>query len=130
MTRTLLIASLLAAVAGTASAQNVERGKQLYFDHGCYGCHGYQGQTGARNLVGTGSPIVANPQAFVFFLRQRGSFLPMIPSTAMPRFSEKALPDAAALDLYAYIKTFKLDAPEVASIPAMQAIEAQAARGR
>ncbi len=123
--------ALAAAFAGGASAQTAgdpARGKTLYFDHGCYGCHGYQGQTGARNLVGTNSPIIAKPEVFLFFLRQRGNFLPMIPSTAMPRFSEKALPDPQALDIYAYIKTFKLDAPDVASIPVMGQIEASAAR--
>ena len=131
MTKTLLIASLLAALAGTVSAApaagNADRGKKLYYDHGCYGCHGYQGQTGARNLVGTTSPIVKNAQAFVFFLRQRGNFLPMIPSTAMPRFSEKAIPDPQALDIFAYIQTFRLDAPAVDSIPVMKQIEASAA---
>lgn len=132
MSKTFLIASLLAALAGTASAAPAAgdpvRGKKLYFDHGCYGCHGYQGQTGARNLVGTKSPIVGNPQAFLFFLRQRGNFLPMTPSTAMPRFSASALPDPQALDIYAYIKTFKLDAPAVESLPVMKQIEASAAR--
>ncbi len=115
------------AVAAPAGGDPV-RGKQLYYDHGCYGCHGYGGQTGAWNLVGTSSPIVNNAQAFLFFLRQRGGFSPMIPSLAMPRFSEAALPDAQALDIQAYIKTFKLDAPDVDSIPLMGQIEASAAK--
>jgi mono/diheme cytochrome c family protein len=132
LTKTIAFAGFFAVLAGAASAApapgDPARGKQLYFDHGCYGCHGYSGQTGARNLVGTNSPIIANPQAFLFFLRQRGNFLPMIPSTAMPRFSERALPDAQAMDIYAYIKTFKLDAPEVKTIPVMGRIEASAAK--
>lgn len=137
MKKTFLIASLFAAAlssgfGGAASAAptpgDATRGKQLYYDHGCYGCHGFQGQTGARNLVGTNSPIVAQPAAFLFFLRQRGNYLPMVPSTNMPRFSERALPDAKAMDIYAYIRTFKLDAPDVNSIPVMRQIEAQAAK--
>jgi mono/diheme cytochrome c family protein len=126
------LVALLAAVAGAASAQtpgagDPVRGKQLYYDHGCYGCHGFNGQTGARNLVGTNSPIVAKPETFVFFLRQRGSFLPMIPSTAMPVFPETAISNRQALDIYAYIKTFVLDAPDPKTIPVFAAIEASAA---
>ena len=130
----LVIVSALAAtlLAGAASAQTPAagdpvRGKALFYSHGCYGCHGFQGQTGARNLVGTNSPIVAKPETFLFFLRQRANYLPMVPSTNMPRFSERALPDPQALDIYAYIKTFKLDAPDVKTIPVMGQIEASAA---
>jgi mono/diheme cytochrome c family protein len=132
MTLKIRIASLILAAlaAGSASASPVvadpARGKQLYYEHGCYGCHGYNGQTGARNLVGTSSPIIANPQAYLFFLRQRGGFAPMTPSLVMPRFSEKALPDAQAMDIYAYIKTFVLDAPEPKTVPVMRQIEASA----
>jgi mono/diheme cytochrome c family protein len=133
MTKTsLTIAFALALAASAASAApapgDAARGKKLYFDHGCYGCHGYGGQTGARHLVGTNSPIVANPQAFLFFLRQRGNYLPMVPSTNMPRYSERSLPDTQAMDIYAFIKTFKLDAPDVKSIPVMGQIEASAAK--
>jgi mono/diheme cytochrome c family protein len=126
-----LLAAGLATVAGAVAAQgtagDAARGKQLYYAHGCYGCHGFQGQTGARNLVGTNSPIIATPEAFIAFLRQRGSFQPMIPSTRMPAFPATALSDPQARDIYAYIKTFKLDAPEVKDIPVFATIQASAA---
>ncbi len=117
-----------AAVAAPApGAGDPVRGKELYHANGCYGCHGFSGQTGARNLVGTNSPIIAKPETFMSFLRQRGDFLPMVPSTRMPAFPATAVSDQQALDIYAYIKTFKLDAPDVKSIPVFDKIQASAA---
>ena len=130
-TTILAIASALSALAGAASAQdaapNANRGKQLYYNNTCYGCHGFNGQTGARNLVGTSSPILATPEAFLTFLRGRSNVQPMTPSTSMPSFPASAISDAQARDIYAYIKTFKLDAPEVKDIPLYAKIQASAA---
>jgi mono/diheme cytochrome c family protein len=126
-TKILALAAIVSALAGAASAQDAAKGKSLYYNNTCYGCHGFNGQTGARNLVGTGSPILASPEAFVTFLRGRASNQPMIPSTSMPSFPASAISDAQARDIYAYIKTFKLDAPEVKEIPAYAAIQASAA---
>jgi len=126
-TKILALAALLSAVAGAACAQDAAKGKSLYYNNTCYGCHGFNGQTGARNLVGTNSPILATPEAFTTFLRGRANFAPMIPSTAMPTFPASAISDAQARDIYAYIKTFKLDAPEVKDIPAYAQIQASAA---
>ena len=125
--KTLIIAAALAAFAGAASAQDAARGQALYYNNTCYGCHGFNGQTGARNLVGTNSPIVATPEAFITFLRGRASFAPMTPSTAMPTFPASAITDAQARDIYAYIKTFKLNSPDVKDIPAYAQIQASAA---
>jgi mono/diheme cytochrome c family protein len=127
-----LFAAGLAAVVGAAAAQtpgagDAARGKALYYANGCYGCHGFSGQTGARLLVGTNSPILAQPETFIAFLRQRGAYQPMIPSTSMPRFSEAAVSNQKALDIYAYIKTFVLDAPDVKTIPVFDTIQASAA---
>ena len=126
-TKILALAAIVSALAGAASAQDAAKGKSLYYNNTCYGCHGFNGQTGARNLVGTGSPILASPEAFVTFLRGRTSNQPMIPSTSMPSFPASAISDAQARDIYAYIKTFKLDSPEVKEIPAYAAIQASAA---
>lgn len=125
---TFLLAAALAAIAGAASAQDAARGKSLYFVHGCYGCHGFNGQTGVRNLVGTTSPILASPEVFMAFLRGRTNVQPMTPSTSMPSFPEKALSNAQARDIYAYIKTFRLDAPEMKDVPVFAAIQASAAK--
>ena len=70
---------------------NAARGKQLFYDHGCYGCHGFNGETGVRNLVGTGSPIVENVDLFLTFLRLRADQAPLLPSTRM-RAEMKLIP--------------------------------------
>ena len=126
-TKVLALAALISAIAGAASAQDAAKGKSLYYNNTCYGCHGFNGQTGARNLVGTNSPILSSPEAFVTFLRGRANFAPMTPSTNMPTFPAKAISDAEARDIYAYIKTFKLNSPETKDIPAYAAIQASAA---
>ena len=127
-TTILAIAAALSTLPGAASAQDAAKGKQLYYANTCYGCHGFNGQTGARNLVGTNSPILSTPEAFLTFLRGRANFAPMVPSTAMPTFPASAINDAQARDIYAYIKTFKLDSPDVKDIPAYAAIQASVAK--
>jgi mono/diheme cytochrome c family protein len=98
------------------------RGKRLYYSQGCYECHGFNGQTGVRHLVGTGSPIVQDRNTFIAFLRLRADAAPMAPSTAMPSYSLTTLSDAQARDIFAYVRTFVLDAPDPKGIPALQTI--------
>jgi mono/diheme cytochrome c family protein len=112
----------------SGSGADAARGKELYYEHGCYGCHGYNGETGVRNLVGTGSPIVGNVDTFIAFLRLRADLLPVYPSTRMPNYAESALSDADARRIFAYIQTFELDAPDADEIPALRAIIDSAAR--
>ncbi|HEU4616777.1 MAG TPA: cytochrome c [Gammaproteobacteria bacterium] len=114
--------------SSSAAAGNAAHGKQLYYAHGCYGCHGYNGETGVRDLVGTNSPIIANIDVFIAFLRARADQAPTLPSTRMPNFSANALPDADARDIFAYIRTFKLDAPSVEQIPTLVKILESAER--
>lgn len=98
------------------------RGKQLFYAHGCYECHGFNGETGVRHLVGTGSPIVQDRDKFITFLRLRADVTPMVPSAEMPSYPLTALSDAEARDIFAYVRTFVLDAPDPKSIPALQTI--------
>jgi mono/diheme cytochrome c family protein len=109
-------------------AGDASNGKQIYYDHGCYGCHGFNGETGARDLVGTNSPIVADLDTFVTFLRLRASDAPLFPSTRMPNYPEDALSDADARDLFAYIASFELDAQAVEDVPTLRAILESAER--
>ena len=95
------------------AAGDAVRGKQVFYDHACYACHGYNGETGARDLVGTGSPIVENVELFIAFLRARVDLAPLFPTTRMPNYAESALSDDAARDIFAYIQSFELDAPQV-----------------
>jgi mono/diheme cytochrome c family protein len=130
----MLIALALEAGAAFAQADGAggdpARGKALYFAHACYSCHGYNGETGARDLVGTGSPIVGNVDAFVAFLRARADLAPLFPSTRMPSYSEAALSDTQARDIFAYVRTFELDAPPIEEVPALRAILESAAQPR
>jgi mono/diheme cytochrome c family protein len=102
-------------VSGNAAA-----GKALYSTYGCYACHGFNGETG-RAFVGRWGNL-ATEQGFVTFLRGRANVAPLAPSTSMPSFSENALPDKQAKDIYAYIRTFKSSAPELKDIPTLNAI--------
>ena len=105
-------------VTGTAAT-----GKGLYFTYGCYACHGYNGETGARPFVGRWGNL-ATEQGFIMFLRGRANVAPVPPSTSMPNFAEASLSDRQAKDVYAYIRTFKSSAPELKDIPTLNAIVA------
>ena len=100
---------------------NAVSGKALYYSYGCYACHGYNGETGARALVGRWGHL-ATEQEFLAFLRGRVNVAPVVPSGAMPNFSQASLPDNKAKDIYAYIRTFKSSAPELKDIPTLNAI--------
>ena len=126
-----LIALSLATMSGqqgkTAPAPtspvsgNAANGKTLYYANGCYACHGYNGETGARPFVGRWGNL-ATEQGFIAFLRGRVNVAPLVPSTSMPNFSEASLSDLKAKDIYAYIRTFKSSAPELKDIPTLNAI--------
>lgn len=117
-----LVAPALAQSSGDAA-----RGRVLYYEHACYGCHGYNGETGVHDLVGTGSPLVENVAAFIAFLRARADLAPLFPSTRMPSYAETVLSDAQARDIFAFIQTFELDSPEIEDVPALRAILESAA---
>jgi mono/diheme cytochrome c family protein len=117
-----LILTLLVTISVFAQEGDATKGKELYYNHGCYGCHGYNGETGVRDLVGTNSPIIANLDTFLIYLRLRTDYTPLVPSTQMPAYPESALNDDDARDIFAYINTFVLNAPEVEDVPALQSI--------
>jgi mono/diheme cytochrome c family protein len=129
MTAALAVGAMALAAAQAAEAPgNAARGKQLFHDHGCYGCHGYNGETGARDLVGTGSPIVSDETLFRYFLRLRGDQAPDVPAMTMPNFPKEALGDADVHDLFAYVRSFRLNAPKVEDTPTLRRILELAAR--
>jgi mono/diheme cytochrome c family protein len=100
---------------------NAANGKGLYFSYGCYACHGYNGETGARSFVGRWGNL-ATEETFLRFLRGRANVAPLTPSTSMPNFGESSLSDKQAKDIYAYIRTFKSSAPDLKDIPVLNAI--------
>jgi len=99
---------------------NAATGKALYSTYGCYACHGFNGETG-RAFVGRWGNL-ATEQGFITFLRGRANVAPIPPSTSMPNFSENAMSDRQAKDIYAYIRTFKSSAPELKDIPTLNTI--------
>jgi mono/diheme cytochrome c family protein len=133
MSRPLLFAALALLVAHANAAEttgDAARGRQLFHAHGCYGCHGFNGETGARDLVATSSPLVADLKTFTLFLRLRGDQAPLLPSTRMPNYAAGALGDAEVRDIYAYVRSLRLDAPQVKDVPTLRAILESASRPR
>jgi len=106
---------------------NSANGKALYFNHGCYGCHGFNGETG-RAFVGNWGNNLASEENFIKFLRLRANVAPVTPATNMPNFPENSLSDRQAKDIYAYIRTFKSNAPPVENIQTLNDIVKAASR--
>ena len=115
------ITTLTSPVTGNAVA-----GKTLYYDHACYSCHGFNGETGARPFVPNWPPNLATERSFIAFLRGRANVAPVQPSTAMPNYPAESLSDAQARDVYAYIRSFKSAPPSIEKIPVMNQILAAA----
>jgi len=99
---------------------NAVAGKGLYYTYGCYACHGYNGETGARPFVGRWGNLQTE-QSFLTFLRGRANVAPVTPATSMPNFSAQSIPDKQAKDIYAYIRSFKSTAADVKD-PTLNAI--------
>jgi hypothetical protein len=75
-----------------------------------------------RRLVGTGSSILENSDAFVAFLRLRADAKPLLPSASMPSYPVTALSAADARNIYSYVRTFVLHAPDPKGIGTLQTI--------
>ena len=128
------VGAMAVGFVGMAGAQmpmgeitgDVEVGKLLYYDHACYACHGYTGETGHQmKLIGSG--FLLNEQTFTIYLRLRTELNPILPSEAMPNYPEESLSDEEAKDLYAYVRTFADNAPPLQDIPTLNAIIESAA---
>jgi mono/diheme cytochrome c family protein len=117
------VTTLTSPVTGNAVA-----GKKLYYDHACYSCHGFNGETGARPFVPNWPANLATEGSFTAYLRGRANVSPVQPSTAMPNYPVESLSDAQARDIYAYIRSFKSAQPTVEKIPVMNQILAAAKR--
>jgi mono/diheme cytochrome c family protein len=101
---------------------NAVTGKKLYYDHACYSCHGFNGETGARPFVPDWPANLATERSFIAYLRGRANVAPVQPSTSMPNYPVESLSDAQARDVYAYIRSFKSAPPPIEKIPVMSQI--------
>lgn len=106
------------------------KGKKLYFDYACYSCHGYNGETGARSFVPIWPANLATESRFIAFLRGRANAAPVQPSTSMPNYAAQSLSDVSAKDIYAYIRTFKSNAPPADQIAVFKQILGSAQNDR
>ena len=90
-------------VAGAGSA---EKGKVAFINHGCWQCHGFDGQGSVA-----GSKIAPNPmplEALSAFVRNTNG--------AMPPYQKAILSDADLTDIHAYLQSMP-KAPDSRSIP-------------
>ena len=97
-------------------SEDSSEGEKLYLSHGCYSCHGYNG-TGRYPLANDISGIMTNEELFTMFLRLRADLNPVSPSNSMPNYSKNVIDDSEAKQIYAYIKTFKDNPPQLEEIP-------------
>jgi mono/diheme cytochrome c family protein len=88
-------AAALAFTCGGAFAASAEKGKAAFIQHGCWQCHGMQGQGGVA-----GKTLAPEPMAFEAFTAfVRGSNGPM------PPYEEKILSQDDLADIYAYLQS-------------------------
>jgi mono/diheme cytochrome c family protein len=82
---------------------NAQNGKKIFTSHGCYECHGLQGQgsssTGAPRI---GPPVLPFP-AFVRIVRQ--------PPNQMPPYPAKILSDQDLADIFSFLQTIPKPPP-------------------
>jgi mono/diheme cytochrome c family protein len=81
-----------------AFAASAEKGKTAFVQHGCWQCHGFEGQ---GSVVTSGGKVLApDPlafEAFVAFVRTT--------NRAMPPYSETILSNNDLADIYAYLQS-------------------------
>ena len=105
MVRHFVRLALAVVVAGAAlgaapafAAGDAAKGKTLFVQHGCWQCHGFNGQ---GSVASSGGKVLApDPlpwEAFSSFVRST--------NRAMPPFSEKILPNEDLADIYAYLQS-------------------------
>ena len=96
----LALAALGTGIGGQSSAlaASAEKGKTAFVQHGCWQCHGYEGQ---GSVATSGGRVVADTQlpldAFKAYVRA--------PTGAMPPFRQAILPDSDLDDIYAYLES-------------------------
>lgn len=99
------------AQQASAPKGDVDNGKKLYLEVGCYQCHGLAGQ-GAQM---TGPRVSRTEFPFEGFLYQLRH-----PASQMPPYEAAVLSDQDAADLYAYVR--QMPAPrDPKSIPLLKA---------
>lgn len=104
----LSLAALAASfvTSGAAYAASAEKGKAVYVQHGCWGCHGFVGQGGI-----TGPKLGPDPlplESLSAFVRSTNG--------PMPPYSEKMLSNEDMADIHAYLASLPKP-PDYKTIP-------------
>jgi mono/diheme cytochrome c family protein len=100
------LAAGLVLGCGGALAASAEKGKTAFVQHGCWQCHGFQGQGGV-----TGPKLAPEPlplETFTAFVRTS--------NRTMPPYMEAILSNEDLADIHAYLETLP-KAPDPKSIP-------------
>jgi mono/diheme cytochrome c family protein len=83
---------------GPAVAASAENGKKAFVAHGCWQCHGFEGQGSVATSNGA---VIAHTElpfeSFEAFVRGT--------NRAMPPYREAILPSADLADIYAYLQS-------------------------
>jgi ubiquinol-cytochrome c reductase cytochrome c subunit len=92
-----VLAASLVLAHEPAAAGPVENGKAAFVKHGCWQCHGFEGQ---GSVTTSGGRVIANSKlpidAFTSYVRS--------PAGAMPPFKPDILSDSDLADIYAYLQ--------------------------
>ena len=92
---TALCLPLAATALAQVSAEQIERGRQLYMVNGCYSCHGTVGQGAERGGAPRLAPDPHPFEAFKIMVRQ--------PRDAMPRLDARFVNDEQLLAMHRYL---------------------------
>lgn len=98
------------AQQAAAPAGNIEHGRTLYRETGCYQCHGLAGQ----GAIMTGPRVSRSELPFDGFLGQLRH-----PVNQMPPYEAAVVSDSDAADIYAYLRQMPAP-PDPNSIPLLK----------
>jgi mono/diheme cytochrome c family protein len=105
----IFLAAALVLGNGAAFAASAENGKKAFVAHGCWQCHGFEGQ---GSIATSNGAVIAHTglsfEAFENFVRST--------NRAMPPYREAILSKADLTDIYAYLQSVPKP-PAVTSIP-------------
>src|SRR5215813_10464975 len=97
-----------APASDSAPAGNVESGRKVFAQYGCYQCHGYAAQGGV------GPRLAPRPLAFPAFTKYIRQ-----PTGEMPPYTSKVLSETGLADVYSFLQSVPRP-PEADNIPLLK----------
>jgi mono/diheme cytochrome c family protein len=106
---------VLGCVGAAVADPSAENGKTAFVKHGCWQCHGFEGQ---GSVASSGGRVIADTQrpfeAFKAYVRD--------PTGAMPPYPADILSDSDLADIYAYLQSRPKPEP-AKDIPLLQDLQ-------